>query len=151
MLKIVKGLKPLEVDVEDSILTFTDVGHDSYVRVTTGDEDFCIAAHDYVKDDEEGFTWDEAMKLLKDEDMTTFTKEQAMIYISHREDINDKLREMGGDVLKDRYIHYWTSTEHGKCDPWFAWSYSAEGGPLYSIHKNMHYRIRPIIDLSKSC
>ena len=94
MLKITKGLNPyINKDVEDWILTYTDDDGNQYVRVKIGDEDFCIATHDYIKDDKQKFTWNEAMKIVKEIGMSLPTKKQVELYRAHHNEINDKLKE----------------------------------------------------------
>ena len=139
MLKITKGLKPY---IEDGISTYTDAKDNQYVRVRADGEDFGIASRDYVKDGRKKFTWNEAMRLMKEEGMTMFTKEQVELYKARHIEINSKLKEIGGKAFKSEL--YWTATEHDVDE---VWSYWGSIGSFYSGHKNAHSNVRPIINL----
>ena len=148
MLRITKGLRQWpfisvhddDNDNSEGITIYTDSNGDDYVRVNIGDEKFYIAAHDYVKNGEYKFTWDDAMTSLKADRLTTFTKEQAMICMDHLSEINDKLKEIDGDLLKN--TEYWTSTE-----------YDADRADVYcgpyiiNTPKDDLHSVRPILNL----
>ena len=150
MLKITKGLNA------DGITTYTDDEGNRYVRVKMDGEDFCIALHDYkidLKPDitwnwdkSTNFTWNDAMKSVRQEGMELPTKKQAMIYINHRNDINSVIREIGGYVLRDR--KYWTSSEDtdGRVWSYNIWSNAISSG-IDKNYKDDHLRVRPIINL----
>ena len=97
MLKITKGLKTY---IEDGISTYTDAKGNQYVRVKMGDKDFGIAAHDYNREGRDVFKWDDAMKSLEDDGLTTLTIEQAEVCNEYQKDINKKFEEIGGEALK---------------------------------------------------
>ena len=143
MLKITKGLKPF---VEgDEITTYTDDRGDEYVRVKIDKEDFCIAAIDYVKDGDDAFKWDDAMKSLEAEGLELPTQRQVEIYKEHIDDINDRLKEIGGVVLTQDF--YWTSTENGAER---AGAYIGDDGRFVIFPKIRYsFRVRPIINLLK--
>lgn len=142
MLKIVKGLNPhIDKDNEDGISIYTDSKGDEYVRVKFNDKDFCIAAYDYVKHGKDKFTWDEAMKSLEDDGLTTFAKEQLHLCINHRDEINNRLEEIG-EVFKKEW--YWTIDEYNiKC----AWSFYIKNGNVTDLNKENHFMIRPVLNL----
>ena len=135
MLKITKGL------ISTGIMTYTDDDGHRYVRVKIDDEDFCIAAHDYANI---FFNWNEAMRLMKEEGMTMFTKKQAKLYKAHHSEINSKLKEIDGEALKVDY--YWTATEHGVNE---AWVYYGSDGILNVCNKSGKFRVRvrPVINM----
>ena len=137
-----KGLKPY---IEDGISTYTDAKGNQYVRVKEDGEDFCIAAHDYVKAGKSMHTWDKAMEMLKDKGLTTFTKEQAALYDKYHSEINHKLKEINGKIIPD-HEWYWTITE---VDTKHACCFRGEGddNSIYDYPKNIHINVRPIINL----
>lgn len=146
MLKITKGLEPY---VEDGVSTYKDDKGNKYVRVKDGDEDFCITLHDYDKDDNSGFdafkdkfTWDDAMKALKADGLTTFTKRQAILCRDYIFEISNKLKEIGGDEFNHSW--YWTSTED---NPECAWVYQFYTKDIVYVSTANSYNIRPIINL----
>ena len=142
MLKITKGLKPVE---KEGIMTYTDARGNDYVRVKVGREDFCIAAHDLTKNGKDVyFTWNGAMKLLGADGLTTLTRDQAMICMDHLSEVNDKLKEMGGDTFSRDW--YWTSTEFDAYTK-RAWLYYVEQKVVNNNYKSGTYRIRPTFDL----
>ena len=154
MLKITKGLIPATdndinfIDDDNGVISiYTDINDDKYVRVTTKDEDFCIAAFDYtVNDYNEGekyyFDWDEAMQILDADEMDTFTKRQAQLCIDHQDEINDKLKEIGGLGLIS--LGYWTSDEY---DTRQAWDYCTHWEQLCYDDKKSSCCVRPILNL----
>ena len=144
MLKITKGLNPyINKDVEDWILTYTDDDGNQYVRVKIGDEDFCIATHDYIKDDKQKFTWNEAMKIVKEIGMSLPTKKQFELYRAHHNEINDKLKEIGDELSADTH-YYWSSYEYSST---IALSYNGDYGILSVGNKSVGYRVRPVLVL----
>jgi hypothetical protein len=138
MLKITKGLKPY---VEDGIMPYTDSKGEGYVRVKMNGEDFCIATQDYNKDGKEWFTWDDAMKSLKADELTTFTKDQALICKDNQIEINDILKKMGGNKLKN-YEWYWTVDEY---DVNCAWGFYI--GNITNLDRENQFMIRPVLNL----
>ena len=144
MLKITKGLNPKDV-AANGISIYTDDKGDEYVRVKMWGEDLCIAAHDYARGGEHKFTWDDAMKSPEAEGLTAFTRNQVSLYSSRDciTEINDKLKEIGGEVLKDAW--YWTSSE-GHNDT--IWVYFGSTG-LYDYNRRIETLcpVRPILNL----
>ena len=143
MLKITKGLKPrLE---GDCITQYTDDegGGLRWVRVKMDGEDFCIALHDYTRDKRYCIAWDDAMESSKEEGWSIFNKEQAALYDAYREEIDKKLKALGGVTLKKDY--YWTSTE---IEPDEAWIYNNYSESFISFEKRTPCRVRPILNLS---
>ena len=142
MLKITKGLKPF---IEEVVSIYTDSKGNRYVRVKTDGEDFCIASQDYTEDGKYYFTWNDAMDALKAEGLTTFTKDQALIYKEHLNEINEMFEEINCKIIPD-HEWYWTSTEH---DANHAWVYNGDSGYIEDDKIYIHYRVRPIINLLK--
>ena len=145
MLKITKGLNPY-LGAEEGVSIYTDDDGNEYVRVKIGWEDFFIALHDYSRDGEKRFTWDEAMALLKADGLTTFTHNQILMCITYHNEINSKLREIGGDEING--VRYWTATN---CGPQYAWVYSGFYSGQVAMHKckkKLFYRVRPIFNLT---
>ena len=91
------------------VVSITEKDGQQWVRVRVGDEDFLITSHDYKKDGKDKFTWEEACKI------GTFTKRQAHIACAFLDEINGKLREIGGEELDDVY---WSSTEYNVSNAW---------------------------------
>ena len=139
MLKITKGLKPLVSKGISIYTTFDDI----LVRVKVDGEDFCITAHDYInaKDGSYVFTWDEAMESLKADGLTALTNDQTKICIDYYDEVNNKLKEIGGETLTTHY--YWLSTE---CDNGNGWIYNGYKH-TYIEDKRCIYRVRPILNL----
>ena len=148
MLKITKGLNPLC----GVITTYTDDRGNEYVRVRTEDEDFGIAAHDYIKDGKAVFSWDDAMHLTEQEGLTMLTLKQVGVYKEHLTEINNKLKEIGGEALKSTW--YWTSSIYsgGGDIGWIyqgvsSWIYRGVSGETdYSFHY-IDCKVRPILNL----
>ena len=139
MLKITKGLKPF---VEEGITSYIDDKGNEYVRVKLDGEDFCITLYDYNKSGKCMFTWNETMMSLGDEGLTTFTPNQASIYAAHRDVINNKLKEMSGEVLKNE--KYWTSNE---INPGYSGIYNNYSKNIFSNVKHDRCLVRPVINL----
>ena len=143
MLRITKGLNPfVNNDASEGISIYTDEQGNKYVCVKTDDEDFCIAAHDYNQGVKYYFSWDNAMEALEAIGMTTFTKEQFELYMDYHNEINKKLKEIGGDVIEGNW--YWLSTESNvdtKC------AYFYGHGVIDNTLKKITRRVRPILNL----
>ena len=104
-----------------------------WVRVRVGDEDFLIAAHDYEEDGKDGFNWNKACRI------GTFTKKQAHIVCAFLDEINGKLREIGGDELASSY---WSSTESNDGGAWYV--YFSSGYISYYAYKCYSRSVRPV-------
>ena len=107
-----------------------------------GDKDFGIAAHDYNREGRDVFKWDDAMKSLEDDGLTTLTIEQAEVCNEYQKDINKKFEEIGGEALKKKW--YWTITE---IDVQRAWAYCVDSPHKFETIKSVFFRLRPIINL----
>jgi hypothetical protein len=102
------------------------------VRVCVGDEDFVIALHDA----EGEYEWQEAVDKFGD-DMPTV--KQAHIIGAYHDEIQEKLKEAGGDEL-DGWL--WTRSEY---DASSAWLYSGAYGTVYYNYKCNSYGVRPVL------
>jgi hypothetical protein len=101
------------------------------VRVCVGDEDFVIALHDA----EGEYEWQEAVDKFGD-DMPTV--KQAHIIGAYHDEIQAKLKEAGGDELKD---WIWTRSE---CIADIAWFYNGSNGNVGFSIKYSSYGVRPV-------
>lgn len=66
-----------------------------------------------LKDEEKEYTFDEAMDL---EDKRPLSLLEWLLYLENKEIIDKKLKEHGGEPLKDEY--YWSSSEYGNRSSW---------------------------------
>ena len=107
-----------------------------WVRVRVGDEDFLIASHDYKKDGKDKFTWEEACKI------ETANKKQWLIIAAFKEQINSKLKEIGGDVISNK--DYWSVQEYNAD---YAWCYYGGGGLVSISNKRNSVTVRPVLAL----
>lgn len=112
---------------------------DSWVRVCTLDEDFCIAKRNL--DDGKERKWNDAQARLKELGLTTFNRKQAAIISAYRKEIDEALKKIGGEPLKG---WFWTSEEYipddanvAECNASYAWCYIGDYGTLlYGIKYN---------------
>ena len=111
-------------------------------RVTLGDEDFVIAPKDYKQGD--GMSWPEAMDALNAASLTTWDYKQVCLIMAYRDDIDNVLKNNGGDSLDD---WYWISDEYSERS---SFSYYGFNGSLEIINKiNDACSIRPIKNLKE--
>lgn len=76
-----------------------------------------------LKDEEDEYTFDEAMDL---EDKRPLSLLEWLLYLENKEIIDKKLKEHGGEPLKDKY--YWSSSEtYG----YYAWLVRPSNGSMY--------------------
>lgn len=123
----------------------TDEKGESWVRVCTLDEDFCIAKRNL--DDSQERKWNDAQARLKELGLTTFNRKQAAIVSAYRKEIDEALKKIGGEPLKG---WFWTSEEYipddanvAECSACIAWSYYGDVGALIRIYKCSAYQSRP--------
>lgn len=85
----------------DALITIYDGPEDlEGVRVQALGEDFVIGLHD-AENGKDNFTYDEAMQWLKDHEKQTFNRKQASIICIYLDNINDKLKEAGGEPFAE--------------------------------------------------
>lgn len=118
---------------------------ESWVRVCTLDEDFCIAKRNL--DDGKERKWDDAQARLKELGLTTFNRKQAAIISAYRKEIDEALKKIGGEPLKG---WFWTSEEYIPDDANVAeysangaWFYDGNNGALGYYYKYSTYQSRP--------
>ena len=108
------------------------------VRVCVGDEDFVIALKDAEDPDDEDedneFEWAEAY-----EKFNLPTVKQAHIIGAYHDEIQEKLKEAGGDELEG---WLWTRSEY---DASSAWLYSGAYGYVDYHYKCNSYCVRPVL------
>ena len=111
---------------------------ESWVRVCTLDEDFCIAKRNL--DDGKERKWDDAQARLKELGLTTFNRKQVAIISAYRKEIDEALKKIGGEPLKG---WFWTSEEYIPDDANvadshanYAWYYNGNNGTLLRNNKS---------------
>ena len=128
---------PVEYGTDETpFVSITEKDGQQWVRVRVGDEDFLIASHDYKKDGKDKFTWEEACKI------ETANKKQWLIIAAFKEQINSKLKEIGGDVISNK--DYWSVQEYNAD---YAWCYYGGGGLVSISNKRNSVTVRPVLAL----
>lgn len=92
-----------------------------------------------LKDEEDEYTFNEAMDL---EDKRPFSLLEWLLYLESKEIIDKKLKEHGGEPLKDEY--YWSSSEDSFYDG-YAWVVSPSDGYMHTYIKNYSARVRCVL------
>lgn len=87
-----------------------------------------------LKDEEDEYTFDEAMNL---EDKRPLSLLEWLLYLENKEIIDKKLKEHGGEPLKDEY--YWSSSEYYGSTAWYV--RPSDG---YVSYYNSKYDSRPV-------
>ena len=124
------------------ITPYFEDGEFAGARVTLRDEDFVIAPKDYKQGD--GMSWPEAMDALNAASLTTWDYKQVCLIMAYRDDIDNVLKNNGGDSLDD---WYWISDEYSERS---SFSYYGFNGSLEIINKiNDACSIRPIKNLKQ--
>ena len=100
----------------DGISIHTDENGEKWVRVKILDEDFLIAAHDYKEGETDEFKWQDAMYAMAKIGRAMWTKKQMHFVAACIEEINTKLKEIGGEELGG---YYWSSTEYSSNYAWY--------------------------------
>ena len=94
-----------------------------------------------LKDEEDEYTFDEAMNL---EDKRPLSLLEWLLYLENKEIIDKKLKEHGGEPLKDEY--YWSSSEHGHGGHGSnAWVVRPSDGSMFNYGKSYSYRVRCVL------
>lgn len=94
-----------------------------------------------LKDEEDEYTFDEAMNL---EDKRPLSLLEWLLYLENKEIIDKKLKEHGGEPLKDEY--YWSSSENYSTNAYDAWVVGPSDGGMYHYVKNGSFRVRCVIE-----
>lgn len=131
--------------INSPVSLLMDKKGESWVRVRTLDEDFCIAKKNL--DDGQERKWDDAQARLKELGLTTFNRKQAAIISAYRKEIDEALKKIGGEPLKG---WFWTSEEYIPDDANvaeyaanLAWYYYGNFGTLGNIYKYNPIQSRP--------
>lgn len=113
------------------------------VRLCVGDIDIFIEAHDL--DDGKKYEWPDAMKRLKKVGKDTFNKHQSYFIAAFKDEINEKMREIGGKELDDGY---WSSTEYSSNYAWYVYFGKGYINSYYS--KVDTFTVRPVAAFKKN-
>ena len=106
------------------------------VRLCVADVDIFIEAQDL--DNGKEFEWQKAMDRLKELGKSTFSKHEGYFIAAFIDEINEKLREIGGKELDKAY---WSSTEYYSLSAWNV--YFSSGFVSYYL-KSFSYAVRPV-------
>ena len=106
------------------------------VRLCVADVDIFIEAQDL--DNGEEFEWQKAMDRLKELGKSTFSKHEGYFIAAFIDEINEKLREIGGKELDKAY---WSTTEHFS---YLAWYVGFSSGGVGSYYKSNSFVVRPV-------
>ena len=106
------------------------------VRLCVADVDIFIEAQDL--DNGKEFEWQKAMDRLKKLGKSTFSKHEGYFIVAFIDEINEKLREIGGKELDEAY---WSSTE---CNSYDAWFVLFSSGNVYNYGKSYSFVVRPV-------
>lgn len=124
------------------IVSIAEQDGEKGVRLCVGDIDIFINAHDL--DDGKKYEWPDAMKRLKEVGKDTFNKHQSYFIAAFKDEINEKMREIGGKEFDDVY---WSSTEYGS---FYAWGVNFHNGYINYYHgKNHTLAVRPVAAFKK--
>lgn len=93
-----------------------------------------------LKDEEDEYAFDEAMNL---EDKRPLSLLEWLLYLENKEIIDKKLKEHGGEPLKDEY--YWSSSEGSYLSDSTAWVVSPSDGYVYYDDKDGRGRVRCVL------
>ena len=96
------------------IVSIAEQNGEKGVRLCVGDVDIFIEAHNL--DNGEEFEWKKAMARLEEVGKRTFDKHEMYLIAAYKDEINAKLKEIGGDELEG---YYWSSTEYSSGLAWY--------------------------------
>ena len=134
----IKNLKTHIVTTDEIISPYFENDVFAGVRVTLGDEDFVIAPEDYKIG--KRMHWDEAMDVLKADNLTTWNHRQICLAMAYRKEINKVLRNNHSMKLTDS----WSCDEYSSS---YSFYVLAHLGVIDAHPKNSLYRLRPIKNL----
>ena len=106
------------------------------VRLCVADVDIFIEAQDL--DNGKEFEWQKAMDRLKKLGKSTFSKHEGYFIAAFIDEINEKLREIGGKELDEAY---WSSTEYSSYNAWFV---NFSSGFVHINGKSYSLVVRPV-------
>jgi hypothetical protein len=107
------------------------------VRLCVADVDIFIEAQDL--DNGKEFEWQKAMDSLKKLGKSTFSKHEGYFIAAFIDEINEKLREIGGKELDKTY---WSSTKYGSNNAWYV-NFSS-GYVDINLYKSNSFVVRPV-------
>ena len=106
------------------------------VRLCVADVDIFIEAQDL--DNGKEFEWQKAMDRLKELGKSTFSKHEGYFIAAFIDEINEKLREIGGKELDKAY---WSTTEYYS---FIAWYVGFSSGYVFYNGKSYSFAVRPV-------
>ena len=117
------------------IVSIAEQNGEKGVRLCVGEVDIFIEAHSL--DGGKEFEWKKAMERLKEVGKQTFNKHEMYLIAAYRDEINEKMREIGGEELEG---YYWSSTEYSSTIAWYVYFSS---GNIYNYTKYGSLIVRP--------
>jgi len=117
------------------IVSIVEQNGEKGVRLCVGDVDIFIEAHNL--DNGEEFEWKKAMARLEEVGKRTFDKHEMYLIAAYKDEINAKLKEIGGDELEG---YYWSSTEYNSYGAWYVYF---SDGSIYNGLKCNSFTVRP--------
>ena len=117
------------------IVSIAEQNGEKGVRLCVGDVDLFIEAHSL--DGGKEFEWKKAMERLKEVGKQTFNKHEMYLIAAYRDEINEKMREIGGEELEG---FYWSSTEYSALSAWFV---NFSSGTINTYYKYYSFYVRP--------
>lgn len=127
-------LSPIVVDSEEPEIGDLYKGG-IYIRSYNG-KDIVMA----LKDEEDEYTFDEAMDL---EDKRPLSFLEWLLYLENKEIIDKKLKEHGGEPLKDAF--YWSSSENYHYNDYYAFVVRPSDGTMIYTDKPGSNRVRCVL------
>ena len=134
---------------QDATISIVDYKGEKWVRVQALGEDFVIAPRDL--DDSKAFNYDSAMARLKELGLDTFNRKQGGIISIYADEIDAKLKEIGGDPM-DKYCYVskelWKPTGSvGEYNSYLSWCFDGYYRSLYYDSRFVSYfRSRSCMD-----
>lgn len=126
------------------IVSIAEQDGEKGVRLCVGDVDIFIEAHDL--DNSKEYDWDNAIARLKEIGKRTFDKREMHLIAAYIDEINEKLREIGGDELMG---YYWASSERSATGAWAVNFSPSFAGYVYGSNKYYGSAVRPVADFKK--
>ena len=131
-----------EVTKQAVSINYDHNGNANGVKVQTLDECFIIALHD-LDEGKNDFSHDSAMKRLEELNLKTFSKKQATILCAYLDEVNEKLKEAGGEPFaKDVYVTSSSADYYGSNSWCF---HGARGCLCYHYRYYGVFRCRPVL------
>ena len=131
-----------EVTKQAVSINYDNNGKANGVKVQTLDECFVIALHD-LDGGKSDFSHDSAMKRLEELGLKTVNKKQATILCAYLDEVNEKLKEAGGEPFaKDVYV----TSSSADCNGHNSWCFNGSSGCLGNLIRHTgHFRCRPVL------